>query len=382
MKIAIVHDEIVTKGGAEQVTLSFHNAFPDAPIYTLNYDANRSYPEFKQCNIKTSWFGKYIKGEKNMKRFFFPFAVIAMRQLYLEGYDVVLQSTTHCAKYIKTDPKTLIITYCHTPFRLVWNSESYEQVTGAGFIKRKLYNAVISMLKEVEKQSALRTDYFVTNSAHIIPRIKAAYHPLKEVSVINPSVKCANFYVSSQVGDYYLVVSRLESYKKVDVVIEAFNKMPSQKLIVVGSGSREKALKAVAGKNVTFLKNLGASQLSELYANCKAFLFPQMEDYGITPLEANASGRPVVGYGKGGILDTMIPYTNDASKATAVFFDEQTPEAIMNAIALVENCDFNPAFIRKHAEKFDEAKFVKKIRDFVVGKYELRNQGTIAYQTI
>lgn len=374
MNIAIVQDEIVRKGGAEQVVLSFHNAFPDAPIYTLNYNPVTSYPEFKVCNIKTTWFGKFIKSEKNLKRFFFPFGIMAMKQLYLKGFDVILQSTTHCAKYIKTDPGTIVITYCHTPFRLVWNPESYEAISNGGFWKRKLYYLIIEKLKSIDKQSALRTDYFITNSRTVVPRIEEAYNPLLEIKVINPSVKCDNFYISEKIGDYYLVVSRFEFYKKVDLVIETFKLMPDKKLIVVGKGSREKELKEIAGDNVVFLSGLSAIELANLYANCKAFIFPQLEDYGITPLEANASGRPVIAYGKGGVLETMIPLQEDASKATAVFFPKQTVEALKHAIDIFELSNFDSQFIRKHAEEFDDTCFVKKIRDFVDEKYRTHDK--------
>lgn len=377
MKIAIVQDEIVRKGGAEQVVLSFHNAFPNAPIYTLNYNPVTSYPEFKLCNIKTSWFGRFIKTEKNLKRFFFPFGILAMKQLHIKGFDVILQSTTHCAKYIKTDPGTIVITYCHTPFRLVWNPESYDEVSNGGSLKRKLYYYIISKLKSIDKISALRTDYFITNSKTVVPRIIEAYNPPLDVKVINPSVKCDNFFVSKNIGDYYLVVSRFEYYKKVDLVIEAFKSMPDKKLIVVGKGSREKELKEMAGDNVTFLSGLSANELAELYANCKAFIFPQLEDYGITPLEANASGRPVIAYGKGGVLETMIPLKDDASKATAVFFPKQTVEALKHAVEVFELSDFDTHFIRKHAESFDDSCFIKQIRDFVDEKYRTHDKNNL-----
>ena len=369
MKIAIVHDDLVRKGGAEQVALSFHNAFPDAPIYTLAYDANNTYPEFKDCNIITSQFGRYIKSEKSMKLFFYPLGVLAMQRLDLSDYDVVLQSTTHCAKFVQTADDALVITYCHNPFRLVWDTESYAKVTHANPLKRAAYGKVISILKKIDIESAKRTDWFITNAQEVVHRIKQAYNPVNEITVINPPVKCKNFYVSHSVSDYYLVVSRFESYKKVDLVIEAFNQMPDKKLVIVGKGSREKEIKENAGSNITFLTGLDAADLARLYANCKAFIFPQLEDYGITPLEANASGRPVIAYGKGGVLDTMIPFKKDASKATAVFFDEQTVPALANAVNLFEQLEFDPDFLRAHAQSFDESCFVEKIRSYVLSKY-------------
>lgn len=369
MKIAIVHDDLVRKGGAEQVALSIHNAFPEAPIYTLTYDPDNTYPEFKDCDIRTSLFGRMIQSEKNMKRFFFPLGVLAMQRLDLNGYDVILQSTTHCAKYVKTDANAVIITYCHNPFRLVWSTESYDKVNHAGKLKKDIIRKVIAILKEIDVNSAKRTDWFITNAQEVVQRIKRAYNPLKPITVINPPVKCKNFYVSNSLSDYFLVVSRFETYKKVDLVIDVFNDMPDKKLVIVGKGSREKEIKKNAGGNVTFLSNLGAGDLARLYANCKAFIFPQHEDYGITPLEANSSGRPVIAYGKGGVLDTMIPYNNDSLQSTAIFFEHQTKESLTEAIELFEGLEFDPAFIRAHAETFDESRFVEKIKAFVASKY-------------
>jgi glycosyltransferase involved in cell wall biosynthesis len=369
MKIAIVHDNLGCKGGAEQVALSFHHAFPDAPIFTLSYDAKSTYEEFKDCNVKTTWLGKLVKSEKNIKRLYFPFGIMAMQQLDVSGYDIVLESTTHCAKYIKTSPGALIITYCHNPFRMVFSSESYEKVLKAGKLKKMVYKWVLSSLRKMDISFANKTQWFITNSKEVLPRIKAAYQPKNEIAIINPSVKCGNFYQSDLSGEYYLVVSRIESYKKVDMVIDAFNDMPDKMLVIVGKGTLESEVKKTAGPNVKFLSGLDKEELAKMYANCKAFIFPQLEDYGITPLEANASGRPVVAYGKGGVLETMIPYTDNASQATALFFDEQTKESLTKAICQFEELTFDPSFIRAHAEMFDEEIFVEKIRSFVMNKY-------------
>jgi glycosyltransferase involved in cell wall biosynthesis len=307
-----------------------------------------------------------------MKKLFFPFGVWAMRQLDLTAYDVILQSTTHCAKYIKTRSDALIITYCHTPFRLVWRSETYEQVRNASFLKRIAFQYVINRLRKIDLKSARRTDWFVTNSSEVVPRIEQAYHPKQPISVINPSVKCKNFYVDENPEDYFLVVSRFEPYKKVDLVIEAFNQMPDKKLLIVGKGTKENELRSMAGPNIQFLKSLSADALATVFARCKALIFPQLEDYGITPLEASASGRPVIAYGSGGVLDTMIPVSDisSAERSTALFFNTQTTEAIIHAVSIFDNFAFNSAFIRKHAESFDEEQFVMKIKKFVIEKHK------------
>lgn len=374
MRIAIVQDELVRKGGAEQVVLSFKSAFPDAPIYTLSYNSEKTYPEFKGANIITSWFGKFIKDDKNLKKLFFPFGVFAMKSLKIEGFDVVLQSTTHCAKYVKVDKDTLVLTYCHTPFRLVWRPNSYEEVAKAKGIKKVMFDFVIKVLRIIDKKSAERTDWFITNSTEVVPRIKEAYHPKNNVTVLHPSVKCANFYLSDEIKDYYLVVSRLEPYKVVDMVVEAFNQMPNRKLLVVGKGSMDKQLLSIAKPNITFIQGLDTKDLSRIYSECKALIFPQHEDYGITPLEANASGRPVIAYGKGGVLDTMIKYEGNANLATALFFYKQNTISLIEAITKFETLKFNSTYIRMHAEKFDDSIFIEEIRAFVEEKYNVAKQ--------
>ncbi|WP_295768818.1 glycosyltransferase [uncultured Mucilaginibacter sp.] len=369
MKLAIVQDELIRKGGAEQVVLSFHKAFPEAPIYTLAYNRDKTYAEFKNCNIITSWFNKFVHDAHNLKRFFFPFGIMAMQQLKVKGYDVILQSTTHCAKYVDTEPNALIITYCHTPFRLAWRPNSYGEISSSKGLKRQLYSLVVNILKKIDKKSALKTDWFITNAKEVVPRIEEAYQPQNPITIINPPVKCSNFYISDKIPEYYLVVSRLESYKKVDLVIEAFNKMPEKKLLVVGKGSMKKQLRALANTNITFAEGLNAEELSKAYAESKALIFPQHEDYGITPLEANASGRPVIAYGKGGVIDTMIPYNNNAMQATALFFENQHVDDISSAITQFEELSFDPEFIREHAKRFDEIHFVKHIQEFVKRKF-------------
>lgn len=364
MKVAIVQDELVRKGGAEQVVRYFSMAFPDAPIFTSAYQPEGTFEYFKKCDIRPSWFQIFAKNEKQLKRFFFPFGVIAMKQLDVTGYDVVLMSSTQCAKYVKVSKHSLVINYCHTPFRLAWRPESYAEYTSAGFVKKILYNTVIGILRSVDFNAAQRTDIFLTNAAEVKNRIATNYKTTKPIEVINPPVDCSQFNVSDGPKEYYLVVSRFEFYKRVDLVIEAFNTL-GLPLIIVGKGSKEKELKEMAGKNITFMSNVSEADLGNLYSNCKALIFPQLEDYGITPLEAASAGRPVIAYGEGGVLETMVPYTDDAKKATAVFFKEQTVSSVIDAVKVFEGLEFDQHFIRAHAEKYDKFVFIQKIKDFV-----------------
>ncbi len=373
MKIAIVQDELLRRGGAEQVALSFHHAYPDAPIFTIAYNAGETYPEFKSCDIRTSWLNPYAQKSETWRKLFYPFGVWAMQALDVTGYDVVLQSTTFCAKYVNIDKKALVITYCHTPFRLVFRTDSYDEISQSGRLKRLAYNLVIDRLRKIDLKAAARTDFFVTNASVVVPRIVAAYHPKHTVAVIPPAVKTENFHPAVEISDYYLVVSRFEPYKKVDLVIEAFNRMPGRKLFIVGKGTVEPLLRSLAGENIRFFKDLDKASLGSIMAGCKALIFPQLEDFGITALEINASGRPVIAYGEGGVLDTMVPYSGDASKSTAVFFESQTAESLMRAIDLFETLKFDPDFIRRNAEKYSEQVFITKIQDLIRSRLEARN---------
>lgn len=370
MKLAIVHDELVRRGGAEQVTLLMHKAFPDAPIYTSCYNPNNTYPEFKDCEVRTSWLNRFIKDEKNLKRFFFPFSFWAMRHLNLNDFDVIFISTTTYAKFIKTPKNATTVAFCHYPFRLAWFPDYYSQVTQSKGIIKWVFKRFISLLKKMDFKAAKKIDWFITNTPKIKDIITTCYQPINNVSVIPASIICDNFYVAENpTKDFYLVVSRFEPYKKVDLVIEAFNQMPDKKLVIVGKGSQKEYCKRIAGPNIEFKEGISMEEIAHLYANCKAFVFPQLEDYGLTPIEANASGRPVIAYGQGGVTYTTIPYTTDSKMATAVFFDQQTAEKIIEAVNIVDSLEFDTNFIRKHAEKFDEKVFLKNIRDFISEKY-------------
>jgi Glycosyltransferase len=373
MKIAIVHDELIRRGGAEQVTYLMHKAFSDAPIFTTCYNPSTTYLEFSKCKIHSSWLNRFIKTEKNLKRFFFPFSFWAMQDLDLSEFDVIFISTTTYAKFIKPNKNAVVIAFCHYPFRLAWFPESYSQFTQSRRLKKLVFQRFINLLRKKDYQAAQRIDWFITNTPKIKQIITNCYKPKNEVSVIPASIVCDNFYVSPEPSlDYYFIVSRFEPYKKIDLVIEAFNKMPDKKLIIVGRGSQKDYCKQLAKSNIEFKEGLSMQAIADFYANCKAFIFPQEEDYGLTPIEANASGRPVIAYGKGGVTYTTIPYTNDSKKCTAIYFEKQTKEKMIEAIQLCEQLEFDSQFIRQHAEKFDEKVFIEKIRSFVVDKYEKR----------
>lgn len=364
------------RAGGEQVALCFHKAFPEAPIYTLCYQPELTFPEFKACDIRPSWLQNVAKTDNVMKALFFPLGVWAMQAQDLRAFDVVLMSGTHCAKYVRVRPEALVISYSFTPFRLAWEPNSYAQYAQAGPFKRALFDRVLDYLRRVDFRFGQRPNHYLAMTDETADRIRRAYDVKKPIELINPPVNTGKFHVAPQPGTYFLVVSRLEYYKKVDLVIEAFNHL-GYPLVVVGKGLQAEEIKAGAGANVRFLSGLSAAELAEVYAGCRAFVFPQHEDYGITPLEANAAGRPVIAYGAGGVLTTQIPVGDDPAQATALFFDSQTPEALVEAVRRFESLEpgFDPAFIRAHAEGFDEGRFIEKIRCYVARRYAEHRAG-------
>ncbi|UXP33548.1 glycosyltransferase [Reichenbachiella agarivorans] len=368
-KIAIVHDDLMRRGGAEQVALALHKTFPDAPIYTLCYQPELTYPEFKLADIRTSVFQKMVKTEKWMKLLFYPFGFWAMRLLKVRGYDKVILSSTYASKYANIEEGTKIINYCHNPFRLVWYPESYPEVKEASFIKKLLYNIVISRLRSIDYKYSRKSDLTIVNSKVVQKRIEEIYG-LTNAPVVNPPVNLENF-IPIEKGaksDNYLVVSRFEYYKRVDLVIDTFNAL-NLPLVIIGNGTLKAELMARANKNIIFKHNLSKEELLEEYARAKALIFPQEEDFGITPLEANASGTPVIAYGRGGVTETMIPLNQQEMNrnATAVFFDEQNTKSLTEAIMHFINNEkhFEEEVLVLNASKFSIDSFSNSIISWV-----------------
>lgn len=370
MKIALVQDELVRRGGAEQVCLTSLRAFPNAPLFTASYNPALTYQEFKGAQITSSWFSRLAKDEKSLRKLFFPFAIWAMESLDLTEFDVVLIGGTNAGKYVKVSDKALVINYCYTPFRLAWNPLSYSEYLNSGGLKKIVFDTIIGILRKIDKKHAKRVNYFLAMTEETRDRIQKAYEPTAPIHIIPPAVKVGNFKISDSVGDYYLLVSRLEFYKKVDLAIEAFNRL-GRKLIIVGKGSRSDELKAMAKSNIEFRTGISNEELADLYGNCKAFIFPQHEDYGITPLEANSAGRPVIAYKGGGVLTTQIDIEADPENGTAVFFNEQSPQGLIEAVNYFERIQdrFNPESIRKNTQRFEEDIFVEELKKFVETKY-------------
>jgi glycosyltransferase involved in cell wall biosynthesis len=355
MKIAIVADWLTNYGGAESVISAFHELYPDAPIFTTIYKPEKMRELGELKNVRTTWLNKIPFAKHQWLLGQMP---VAVEMMNLDDFDVVLSSCHSVSKGIITKPSTLHISYCHTPMRYAW--ENWDLETRMQKFPRLLHPYIRRKVGEIRKwdsAAAQRVDQYIANSNYIASKIKEHYN--RESNVIYPPVRTEKFKPATHPkNDYYFSVGRLIPYKKFDLLIETFNQngLP---LKIAGTGSELENLKRMAGANVEILGYVSDEELAELYANCKAFLFPQMEDAGIVPLEAMSAGRPVIAYDKGGSLDTMI------EGKTGLFFEEQSLESLNEAIIRFEKMDFDSVAIRKHAQQFDTEVFKKKIADYI-----------------
>lgn len=361
MKIALVHDWLPFMGGAERVLTNFYELYPDAPIYTTICNKSKIDGPLKEANIITSYLQRKNKEIENHRRLF-PFMMTAIESFDLNEYDVVLSDSSSVAKGVITPPDTLHICYCHSPMRYAWEfSHEYAgKMAGKGKLKSKLLNYFLTGVRLWDNASSDRVDYFIANSQNVAKRIWKHYR--RESVVIHPPVRCNLFNISDIDEDYFLIVSRLQEYKRIDLAIEACNKL-GVPLVIIGDGPDRARLESMADGNIKFLGRESDEVIKDHYAKCRAFLFTGEEDFGITPLEAMASGRPVIAYRKGGALETVV------ENKTGVFFDNQTTEDLIKAIEKFEGMTFDKKEIRKHAETFDEHVFKEKIEKFINEKY-------------
>lgn len=303
MKLAIVHDWLTNMGGAEQVVINFKKCYKEAPIYTTFYTPDNLSEELKNIEVYTSNLQKKKKKVINHKKYF-PLMPMAFEDFDLNEYDVVLSSSSSCAKGVLTKPGSVHICYCHSPMRYAWEKRE-EYLEGMGKLKKKLVKILLHYMRIWDVASSNRVDYFIANSNEVKKRIQKHYK--REAVVINPPVRCNLFNISDVDGDYYLVLSRLVGYKRFDLAVEACKSL-NKKLVVIGEGPEKEKLEKLAGgnENIKFLGRLPDEEVKKYMAECKALIFPGEEDFGIVPVEAESCGRPVIAYGKGGVLDSVI----------------------------------------------------------------------------
>jgi glycosyltransferase involved in cell wall biosynthesis len=359
MKIAIVHDYLNQFGGAERVVLALHEIYPEAPIYTSIYDRKRMPEIFKEMDIRVSFMQK-LPLVFNFFKYYLQLYPLAFESLDLRGYDVILSSSSAWAKGVKKRKDQLHICYCHTPMRFVWRYEDYVKKESIPLFLKNMLPFVLRPIKRWDLQTAEEVDFYIANSRTVAERIKRTYG--RESAIINPPVEASFFKPSTLDRDYFLVVSRLNTYKRIDIVVEAFNKL-GLNLKIIGDGPDQKNLQRMAGPSIDFLGRLMDKELAKHVAECRALIFPGEEDFGIVPLEAMSAGRPVIAYKAGGAEETVI------DGETGVFFEQQTPEALMRAVQRFQFMTFNKTKIREHAEKFDKTIFKEKINKFVEQKF-------------
>jgi glycosyltransferase involved in cell wall biosynthesis len=356
-RIAIVHDALVNAGGAERTVTYMSEAFPNAPIYTSVYLQEKTYSEFRNKDIHVLPGARRINTEQKAK-LLFPLWIYGFRKLDLKDFDYVLSSSTFAAKYI-TPPGTIQHTcYCYAPFRLLWKPEAYSQESMPfGIFSKHIFALLRPWLKQVDYHVMQDIPKIATTCENMAREIQKHYN--RKAKVIHVPIRLSMYNLSENPGDYYLSVSRLISHKRVDLIINACNQL-GKKLIVVGDGPEKASLMDLANDNIQFVGKVPDNKLRELYSECRALIFASHEDYGLAPLETQASGRPVIAYGMGGVLETVI------ENQCGVFFKEQSVNALVNAINQFEKMEFNPLFIREQMQRFDIENFIKEIREAVI----------------
>lgn len=358
MKVAFVHEFLTQYGGAERVLEALHEIYPEAPIYTLVYNENKMGKYFGKYNIKTSYLQKTLFG-KTKTRWYLSLMPSAIESFDLSEYDLVISDASAFAKGVLTLPSTIHICYCHTPTRYLWNeSNSYIKTAKIPWPINKFMPKILTNLRIWDYNAAQRPDFMIANSKYISRRIKKYYN--RDAEVVYPFVNKDRFNFCGIKKDYYFMAGRLVPYKKYDIVVEAFNKMPNKKLFIAGSGVYENELKnKVISRNIIFLGRVSDEKLAQYYANAKCFIFPADEDFGIAPLEAMISGTPVIAYKKGGALETVV------ENVTGIFFPIQEKNSLIEAVEKFEKMKFDPKKISDHANKFTKEIFIKNIKDYI-----------------
>lgn len=371
LRVAIVHYWFVNRRGGERVVEALAEMFPRADLFTLVLDRAALAPALASRKVTTSFLQK-LPGATRHYRKLLPLFPLALEQFCLDDYDLVISSESGPAKGIMTRPHTCHVCYCHTPMRYVWDMyHHYRSTAGGGMLGRALYTLTAHYVRTWDYAASARVDYFAASSSNGAARIRKYYR--REAKVIYPPVEIASFSLSNQHDDFYLVVSPLVSYKRVDLAIAACHAL-KRRLIVIGKGEELPALAKLAGPTVTFLGFQPDDAVRDYYRRCRAFLFPGEEDIGLTPIEAQASGRPVIAYGRGGALETVKGFSAgeafDPQNATGVFFREQSVESLVEAIQGFEavESEFRPALIRAQVARFDIGRFKTEMSAFIAEK--------------
>lgn len=359
MKIALVHDYLTQSGGAERVFELICRSFPQADVYSSLYDSKNTV-NIEGHDIETTYLQK-IPGAKKGFRLLAPLYYPAFRTLDLQQYDLIISSTSSFAKGVRKRPGALHICFCHNVTRFLWNTRTYLEEYGTYKKFSPLIEPILKHLREQDLKYAQEPDLYIANSTTVAKRIKQIYK--RKALVVNYPIDTNKFKFSEQKEDYYLMSSRMISYKRLDIAVEAFNWL-GLPLIIIGDGPERKRLEAMSLENIKFLGYVEDEWRTHLMAKAKAVIVTALEDYGLVPIEANASGTPVIAYGAGGVIDTQI------SGKTGILFKHQTPDALQGAIEEAERQKWDYKAIREHAvNNFSELVFFKQIAEVIAQFY-------------
>ncbi|MEK7371903.1 MAG: glycosyltransferase [candidate division NC10 bacterium] len=362
MRVALIHDWLTGMRGGERCLEVFCELFPDADLFTLLHVPGSVSPIIECRRVVTS-FVQRLPQARVRYRSYLPLFPAAIRRFDLRGYDLILSSSHAVAKGVRVPAGALHVCYCYTPMRYVW--DLYDDYFGsrAGPVARALMPGLAAWLRRWDRRTASGVHHFVAISRFIADRIRRAYG--RPADVIYPPVDVARFHMEESPGDFYLVVSALTPYKRVDLAVEAAGRL-GRRLVVVGTGPEEARLRRLAGPTVEFLGWRDDVEVADLLARCRALLFPTLEDFGITPLEAMASGRPVIALGAGGALETVVA-PGGSAPPTGLFFERQTVDDLAGAIERLESGahHFEPKALRRRAEAFDRPLFKERVESYL-----------------
>lgn len=355
MKLALVHDWLNQIGGAEDVLATLVDLYPERPIYTSLYAPHLMPDPYHQWDIHTLWLDR-LPGIYSHHQPYLPLYPLAWGGLNLSDYDVILSNKSGFCHGVQHDSDTLHICYCLAPTRYVWQLDAYIAREGLGKAVNLALRPLVTALKRWDYAAAQRVDHFIAISSDIQQRIKSWYN--RDSIIIYPPVDLSRFQPASVTEDYFLIVSRLIPYKRIDLAIQAANRL-GLPLKIGGKGRDLERLQALAGPTIEFLGYVPDDDLPDLMARCKAFIFPGLEDFGIAPVQAQAAGQPVIAFGGGGALDTVIP------GQTGEHFHELTVDSLAAVMADFDATRYNPATIRAHAQRFDVGVFQRQIAAYV-----------------
>ncbi|GAB5455368.1 MAG: glycosyltransferase [Henriciella sp.] len=353
MRVALVHYWLTNMRGGERVLEAFCEMFPQADIYTHVVDRSKLSDTLNRHQIKTTFVSK-LPFAKSQYQKYLPFMPRALEELDLTEYDLVISSESGPAKGVITSPDAFHLCYCHSPMRYIWDLYPHYHGT-AGFLARQAFPGIAHRLRTWDVTSAARVDQFVANSNFVSRRIQKFYR--RDSEVVFPPVAVSEFAQARQdgAGEYYLAAGEMVGYKRFDLVVDAFTKLGTP-LVVVGEGEQMKALQQRAGPNVKFAGRVKFSELKRRFGECKALVFPGEEDFGMIPVEVMAAGRPVIAFGKGGALDTVV------DGKTGILFSEQTVESLIEAVTRFEGVEFDSNDIQAHARSFDSDQFKSNVK--------------------